>query len=70
MLGYVILAIGLTTILLRLPLKSIKRQRWLHPYMGYAWIFGTVWMPVTAIWCAYSFVGWDIIAFFIFSMFA
>jgi hypothetical protein len=68
-LGYVLLGIGLTAILLRLPFKVVKRQRWLHSYLGYAWVFGTIWMPVTAIWCAYSFVGWDMVAFFIFSMY-
>ncbi len=68
-LGYVLLGIGLTAILLRLPLKIVKRQRWLHPYLGYAWVLGTIWMPVTAIWCVYSFVGWDFVAFFIFSMY-
>ena len=43
----------------------------MHPYFGYAFLWGIVWMPITAIWCV---VGgpfrWDVIAFFIFSMYA
>lgn len=70
MLGYVILGVGLATIILRLPFDIIKRSSWLHRYLGYVWVFGTVWMPVTAIWCIYSYTGWDVIAFFIFSMYA
>ena len=70
MLGYTLLAVGFGALLLRLPFARVRKQRWLHSYFGYAWIFGTVWMPVTAIWCVYSFTGWDVVAFFIFSMFA
>ncbi len=70
MFGYVLLLVGLLAMTLRLPLKSIRKRRWLHRYLGYVWIFGTVWMPVTAIWCVRSSFGWSIIAFFIFSMVA
>ena len=69
-LGYILLAAGLTAIILRFPIKPVQRYRWLHPYVGYVWVMGTIWMPITAIWCVYSFVGWDIIAFFIFSLYA
>lgn len=70
MLGYVLLAVGLIAIFLRIPVKAVSRRRWLHPYLGYTWVFGTIWMAVTSIWCAHSFVGWDFVAFFIFSMYA
>lgn len=70
MLGYVLLGVGLVTMLLRLPLKPARRQRWLHPYLGYTWVFGTVWMPITAIWCVQAKLGWDVVAFFIYSMYA
>ena len=70
MLGYVLLGVGAGALVLRLPFKPIRRRRWLHRFFGYVWVLGTIWMPVTAIWCIYTFPGWDIIAFFIFSMFA
>ena len=70
MLGYVLLAVAVTTLALRFPLKALRRRRWLHSYLGYVWVFGTVWMPVTAIWCVYQYTGWDFVAFFIFSMYA
>jgi hypothetical protein len=70
MLGYTLIGVGFGAILLRLPFTAVRKQRWLHSYLGYTWIFGTVWMPVTAIWCVYEFTGWDVVAFFIFSMFA
>ncbi|EON61549.1 hypothetical protein W97_00764 [Coniosporium apollinis CBS 100218] len=70
MLGYVLLGVALGALILRLPLDALKRRRWLHAYFGYTWVFGTIWMPVTAIWCVYTYTGWDIVAFYIFSMFA
>ena len=70
MLGYTLLLIGVCAMILRLPSKFIRQQRWLHQYFGYAWVFGTIWMPVTAIWCVYTYTGWDFVAFFIFSMYA
>ena len=70
MFGYVLLGIAFCALFLRLPMKIVRRRHWLHPYFGWIWIFGTAWMGVTAIWCVYDFIGWDIIAFFIFSMFA
>lgn len=67
--GYILLVVGLSAIILRLPLRAVRRLRWVHPYIGYIWVFGTVWMGITAIWCVHKFLGWDIIAFFIFSMY-
>ncbi|KAK4554066.1 hypothetical protein LTR86_008907 [Recurvomyces mirabilis] len=67
--GYVTLAIGLVALFLRIPWKPISRWRWLHSYLGIAWIITSTWMALTAIWCIYLWPGWDIVAFFIFSMY-
>ncbi|CAF9905754.1 MAG: hypothetical protein GOMPHAMPRED_003355 [Gomphillus americanus] len=68
MLGYVLVVLGIVALALRLPKVPGKRM---HPYFGYAYLWGIVWMPITAIWCVIDGpVRWDIIAYFIFSMFA
>jgi hypothetical protein len=68
--AYIILAIGLLTLFLRLPLQPIRKWRRAHLWLGYAWIAGTIWIAVTALWCVRGKLDWDIIAFFIFSMYA
>ena len=70
MLGYVLLFVAVLALLIRIPVPPFRRRLWLHPYVGYTWIFGTIWMPVTAIWCVRGTFGWNIVAFFIFSMYA
>ena len=68
MLGYVLLVVGIVALALRLVRGSAKR---IHPYFGYAYLWGIVWMPITAIWCVTDGpLEWDVVAYFIFSMFA
>jgi hypothetical protein len=63
MLGYVILAVGLIALILRLPFKTMRRARWLHQYFGLAWVLLTIYMPVTAIWQVYTQARFSIALF-------
>ncbi len=74
-LGYTIVCVGLSAIISRICVMCSKtdlsREKWrrIHRVCGRTWLMSTYLMPVTAIWVKPWDVDWDVVAFFIFSMY-
>lgn len=74
-LGYVILAVGLVAIVSRIVVMCLKdeskRDKWrrVHRVSGRAWLMTVYLMPITAIYVKPWTMQWDIVAFYIFSMY-
>ena len=74
-LGYIIIVVGLVAIISRIVVMclkdEVKRDKWrrVHRLSGRAWLMSVYLMPITAIYIKPRDLDWDIVAFFIFSMY-